>query len=81
MSSLTFGGHVMSGYSEYRPEFDRVIDYSELGKLLDEKSEIAFPYKKVDGSWKRLRIMRIDETDSSDEREAIWIFSNGAKEM
>ena len=67
--------------SEYRSAFDRVIDYGELEKLLDEKSEVAFPYKKVDGSWKRLRIMRIDETDNPDDREAIWIFSNGAQEM
>lgn len=62
---------------EYHERFNVLLDYDELKRRLQTSETIRESYRKKDGRWMNLCILRLDCTQSDDRYETIWIFTDG----
>lgn len=59
---------------EYYCHFEKLCDYAELEKQLEDNNILETIYQKTNGDWLKLRILKFRDY-TSEQRETLWIFA------
>lgn len=58
---------------EYYCSFEKLCDYEDLQKMLDEGDTPELIYQKIDGEWLKLRVLKFRDYKET-QRETLWTF-------